>query len=76
LIERPLVGRVVMALSAGGFFMSLFLEICMALAMLGIAVYTCVMAGVAVMAHRAKVAMHKPTEEAHPPYITGEDLLG
>ena len=56
--------------------MSLFLEISMALAMLGIAVYTCVMAGIAVMAHRAKVAMNKPQLESHPPYITGEDLLG
>ena len=65
-----------MALSAGGFLMSLFLEICMAPAMLGIAIYTCVMAGVAVLANKAKVAMNQPQQEAHPPYITGEDLLG
>lgn len=65
-----------MALSAGGFLMSLFLEISVSLAMIGIAVYTGAMACIAVMAHRAKVAMAEPQEETHPPYITGEDLLG
>tara|TARA_B100001094_G_C17439586_1_gene443014 strand:+ start:181 stop:378 length:198 start_codon:yes stop_codon:yes gene_type:complete len=65
-----------MALSAGGFFMSLFLEICMSLAMLGIAVYTGSMALIAILAHKAKVEMTKPTQEVHPPYVTGEDLLG
>ena len=56
--------------------MSLFLEICVSLAMIGIAVYTSAMACIAVMAHKAKVAMTQGQEETHPPYITGEDLLG
>jgi hypothetical protein len=55
--------------------MSLLLEICVSLAMLGIAVYTGALACIAVMAHRAKVAMSKQPE-IQPPYITGEDLLG
>lgn len=65
-----------MALSAGGFFMSLFLEMCMSLAMLGIAAYTATMACIAILAHKEKVKMNTPRQESHPPYVTGEDLLG
>ena len=55
--------------------MSLLLEICMSLAMLGIAVYTGVLAVIALMAHKAKVELTKGTEEKFPPYMTGEDLI-
>lgn len=56
--------------------MSLFLEVCVSLAMLGVAVYTTVMSWVAIVAHKAKLKMSAPAKETHPPYITGEDLLG
>lgn len=56
--------------------MSVFLEVSISLAMLGIAVYAVAMAWIAVMAHRTKVGLSQPTQEALPPYITGEDLLG
>ena len=47
----------------------------MSLAMLGIAVYTGVLAAIAVMAHKAKVQLTKGREEKFPPYMTGEDLI-
>lgn len=64
-----------MALLAGGFFMSLFLEICVSLAMIGIALYTGALAVIAILAHKAKVEMTKAREEQFPPAFTGEDLL-
>ena len=64
-----------MALLAGGFFMSLFLEICVSLAMIGIALYTGALAVIAILAHKAKVEMTKAREEQFPPAFTGEELL-
>ncbi len=55
--------------------MSLFLEVCASLAMIGIALYTGALAVIAVMAHKAKVEMTKAREEKFPPAFTGEDLL-
>jgi len=55
--------------------MSLFLEVCASLAMLGIALYTGVLAFIAVMAHKTKIEMTRAREEKFPPAFTGEDLL-
>ena len=59
----------------GAFFMSLFLEVCVALAVLGIGFYAAALGCIAILAHKAKVAMSRPREEQLPTYITGEDLL-
>ena len=69
------MGRVVRALPAGGFFMSLFLEVCIALAMLGIGFYVVALGCIAILAHKTKTAMSAPKQEKYPTYITGEDLL-
>ena len=55
--------------------MSLFLEVCVALAVLGIGFYAAALGCIAILAHKAKVAMSRPREEQLPTYITGEDLL-
>jgi hypothetical protein len=55
--------------------MSLFLEICVSLAMIGIALYTGALAVIAILANKTKVEMTKAREEQFPPAFTGEDLL-
>jgi hypothetical protein len=69
------VGRVARALPAGGFFMSLFLELCIAVAMLALGFYVAALGCIAILAHKAKTAMSQPTKEQYPTYISGEDLL-
>ena len=69
------MGRVARALPAGGFFMSLFLELCIAVAMLALGFYVAALGCIAILAHKAKAAMSQPTKEQYPTYISGEDLL-
>mgnify|MGYP003111614263 FL=1 len=69
------MGRVARALPAGGFFMSLFLELCIAVAMLALGFYVAALGCIAILAHKAKTAMSQPTKEQYPTYISGEDLL-
>ena len=63
------------ALPAGGFSLSLLVEITVSLAMLSAAVYMGILSFVCLAAHRAKVEMTRPREENEPPFMTGEDLL-
>jgi|TARA_Y100000401_G_scaffold50048_2_gene38998 hypothetical protein len=55
--------------------MSLFLELCIAVAMLALGFYVAALGCIAILAHKAKTAMSQPTKEQYPTYISGEDLL-
>tara|TARA_R100001460_G_scaffold30312_3_gene59810 strand:- start:4380 stop:4580 length:201 start_codon:yes stop_codon:yes gene_type:complete len=59
----------------GAFFMSIFLELCIAIAMLAVGFYVVALGCIAILAHKAKVEMSQPTKEQYPTYISGEDLL-
>ena len=55
--------------------MSIFLELCIAIAMLAVGFYVVALGCIAILAHKAKVEMSQPTKEQFPTYISGEDLL-
>jgi len=56
--------------------MSGFLMLSGGIALLAISFYVCVLAIAAFGAYEAKKELSKPKPERHPPFLSGEDLLG